>query len=130
MPFVNAAPEALATAAADLSQIEAAVSAANVAASAPTTAVLAAGADEVSAAIAALFSGHAREFQALGARAVAFQAQFAQNLTGGAASYASAEASAATVLQPVLTAINAPFSTLTGRPLIGNGVDGVDGTGA
>ncbi|WP_131806024.1 PE family protein, partial [Mycobacterium alsense] len=69
MSFVIAVPEALAAAVADLSQIESAVSAANVAASAPTTAVLAAGADEVSVAIAAMFGAHAREYQALGAEA-------------------------------------------------------------
>ena len=63
MSFVTAAPEALAAAAGDLAGIESALSAANAAARAHTTAVLAAGADEVSAAIAAVFSGHAQGFQ-------------------------------------------------------------------
>jgi len=53
MSFVNAAPEALAAAAGNLARIELALSAANAAARTHTTAVLAAGADEVSTAIAA-----------------------------------------------------------------------------
>jgi hypothetical protein len=67
MSFVIAAPEALAAAASNLAGIESALSAANAAAGAHTTAVLAAGADEVSAAIAAVFSGHAQGYQALSA---------------------------------------------------------------
>ena len=68
MSFVIAVPEFVASAATDLSNIGSGLSAANAAAVAPTTAVVAAAGDEVSAAIASLFSGHAKEFQALGAR--------------------------------------------------------------
>ncbi|WP_156767293.1 PE family protein, partial [Mycobacterium sp. E796] len=47
--------------------------------------MLAAGADEVSAALATLFSGHAQEFQALGAEAALFHQQFTQTMsTSGA----------------------------------------------
>ena len=67
MSFVIAVPEFVASAATDLSNIGSGLSAANAAAVAPTTAVVAAAGDEVSAAIASLFSGHAKEFQALGA---------------------------------------------------------------
>ena len=52
------------------------ISEANLAATAPTTAVMAAAGDEVSAAIAALFSAHGQGFQALSARAAAFHSQF------------------------------------------------------
>ena len=86
MSFVTAAPEALAAAAGNLAGIESALSAANAAARADTTAVLAAGADEVSAAIAAAFSGHAQGYQALSAQAAAFHDQFVQTLTGGVVS--------------------------------------------
>jgi PE family len=41
-------------------------------------AVLSAGADEVSTAIAALFGAHAQEFQALSAQASAFHSQFTE----------------------------------------------------
>ena len=59
---------------------------------APTTGVLAPAEDEVSAAIAAMFSAHGQGFQALSARAAAFHDQFVQTLTAGARSYVGAEA--------------------------------------
>ncbi len=65
MSYLVAAPEFLASAATDLSNVGSAVIAANAAAAAPTTGVLAAGADEVSAAVASLFAGHGQGFQAL-----------------------------------------------------------------
>ncbi len=55
MSFLIAAPEAIAAAASDLASLGSAISTANAAAAASTTSVLAAGADEVSAAIAAIF---------------------------------------------------------------------------
>jgi len=68
MSYVIAAPDMLAVASADLEGIRSALSAAN-AAAAPTYGVLAAGADEVSASLASLFSGHAGVHHALSARA-------------------------------------------------------------
>ena len=70
-PWVIAAPEYVAAAASDLANIGSSLGSANMAALAPTSGVLAAGADEVSAAVAALFSGHARAFQQLSAQAAA-----------------------------------------------------------
>ncbi len=52
------------------------------AAFAPTTSVLAAGSDEVSATNALVFDARATRFQALGAQAVAFHTQFVPNLCG------------------------------------------------
>ena len=92
MSYLVAAPEFLASAATDLSNVGSAVIAANAAAAAPTTGVLAAGADEVSAAVASLFAGHGQAFQALSAQAAAFHAQFVQALNGAGATYAAAEA--------------------------------------
>ncbi|MCV6987173.1 PE family protein [Mycobacterium shinjukuense] len=60
MSYLIAAPEMLAAAAQHLAGIGASLSAANAAASASTVRLLPAGADEVSAAIAALFGTHAR----------------------------------------------------------------------
>ena len=60
MSFVIAAPEILTTAATDLAGIGSAINAANGAAVASTTRVVAAAADEVSAQIAALFGAHAQ----------------------------------------------------------------------
>ena len=72
MPFVTVAPEMLASAASDLAGIRSMISEANAAAAPSTTAVMAAAGDEVSAAIASLFSGHGQQFQALSAQAAAF----------------------------------------------------------
>src|SRR5215469_8899837 len=138
MSFVVAVPEALGTAATDLASLGSTISSANAAAATSTTGVLAAAEDEVSAAIAAVFSAHGQGFQALGAQAAAFHEQFAQALTTGAGSYVGAEAAnvaaftanpAQSIQQDLLNLINAPFLALTGRPLMGNGANGAPGTG-
>ncbi|MCV7122656.1 PE family protein, partial [Mycobacterium lacus] len=130
MSFVIAAPDRLVAAASDLAGIGSALGVANATAAAHTTELLAAGADEVSAAIAALFSAHGHAYQTLSARAAAFHAEFVQVLTAGASSYASAEAANASPLQQLLDVVNAPTQALLGRPLIGNGANGAPGTGA
>ena len=76
MSFVVAVPELMAAAATDLSGLGSQISEATAAAAAPTMQLLAAGADEVSTAIAALFSGHARAYQALSTEAAAWHTQF------------------------------------------------------
>lgn len=128
MSFVIVAPEALMSVASEVAGIGSALNAANAAAAAPTTGVLAAAADEVSAAMAALFGAHAQEYQRLSAQAAGFHAQFVQALNAGVNSYASAEAANASPLQAVeqqvLGLINGPAQTLLGRPLIGNGAAG------
>ncbi|EUA88758.1 PE family protein [Mycobacterium ulcerans str. Harvey] len=53
-------------------------------ATAPTTAVLAAGADEVSAVIAALFAAHGQAYQTLSAQAAQFHDQFVAAMTSAA----------------------------------------------
>lgn len=84
MSFVIAVPEFLSAAATDLANLGSTISAANAAASIPTTGVLAAGADDVSAAIAALFGAHAQAYQTISAQAATFHAQFVQTLSAGA----------------------------------------------
>lgn len=127
MSYVLATPEMVAAAANNLAQIGSTLSAANAAALAPTTGVLAAGADEVSAAVASLFSGHAQAYQTLGTQAAAFHERFIQALSTAAGAYGSAEAANASPLQQALNVINAPTQTLLGRPLIGNGTNGAPG---
>src|SRR5882757_5513143 len=129
MSFLVASPEALLAAASDLSGIGSTIQMANAAAAAPTTSLLAAGADEVSTAIAALFDTHARMYQALSAQAEAFHNQFLQVMSASATSYAAAEAANATPMQQLLDLINTPTEVLFNRPLIGDGANGVDGTG-
>jgi hypothetical protein len=65
MSFVIAAPEYVAAAATDLSNIGSAIGSANMAALGPTSNIVAAGADEVSAQVAALFGAHAQVYQSL-----------------------------------------------------------------
>lgn len=92
MSFVTAQPEALAAAAADLQSIGSAVSAQNAASAAPTTGVVPAAADEVSALTAAQFAAHAQMFQAVSAQAQAIHEMFVSTLRTSAGSYAVTEA--------------------------------------
>jgi broad specificity phosphatase PhoE len=100
------APNMLETAAADVAQIGSAMSVGNLAAAIPTTEVTAAAADEVSAAIAALFGAHAQEYQAAAAHAATYHEQFVSTLSAAAASYAGTEATIATSIQGALGAVN------------------------
>ncbi len=109
MSFVIVARDALAAAAADLAQIGSAVNAGNLAAANPTTAVAAAAADEVSAALAALFGAHAREYQAA-AQAAAYHEQFVHRLSAAATSYAVTEVTIATSLRGALGSAPASVS--------------------
>ena len=124
MSLLVVTPELMVSAAADLKGIGSALDAAHAAAAVRTTGLAAAGADEVSAAVAALFGGFGQEFQALSAQAGAFHQQFVQALSLGAGSYQAAEAASVSPLQTVLGVINAPTELLLGRPLLGNGVNG------
>jgi hypothetical protein len=128
MSYLAAAPDFLALAASDLSNIGSELIAANAAATAPISAMVPAAGDEISAGITSVFSSHARAYQALSSQAAAFHTQFVQALSGAGASYAAAEAANAsplqTVEQDVLAVINAPTNLLLGRPLIGDGANG------
>src|SRR6516162_8572066 len=99
MSFVIAAPEFVTAAASDLASLGSTISSANAAAATQTTGVLAAAEDEVSAAIAAVFSAHGQGFQALSAQAAAFHAEFVQALSGAGSTYVLAEAANVAPLQ-------------------------------
>src|SRR4051794_21269577 len=101
MFYTTVALDALATAATDVQGIGFALTEANAAAAPATTGVLAAGADEVSAAIASLFSGQALTYQTLSAQAAKFHAQFVQTLSWAGNSYAATEAANASPLASV-----------------------------
>ncbi|MCV7076664.1 PE family protein [Mycobacterium szulgai] len=130
MSLVVVTPELVSAAASDLASIGSGLASANAAAAAPTNGLLAAAGDEVSAAIAAAFGSHARGYQALTMQASAFHEQFVRALTAGAISYGIAEAANMSPLQQLLGVVNAPTLALFQRPLIGNGADGMAGTGA
>jgi hypothetical protein len=133
MTFLTAAPAMVAAAASDVAGIGSTLSAANAAAVVPTTALMPAAADEVSTAIASLFSSYAQAYHSLTAQAANFHQQFVQALNSAGNSYAAAEAVNASPLQTleqgVLGLINAPTNAMVGRPLVGNGNDGTPGTG-
>jgi hypothetical protein len=101
MSYVVAAPEFVVAAAHDLATIGSNLGMANIAAVFPTSGVIPAGADEVSATIAALFGAHAQAYQALSAQAALFHQQFVQLMSGGAGEYALTEAANASPLNAV-----------------------------
>jgi hypothetical protein len=92
MSFVNTHPEALAAAASNLMGIGSSMRAGNTAAAAPTTGVIPAAADEVSALTAAQFAAHAQVYQAMAAQAAAIHEQFVATLGASSGSYAATEA--------------------------------------
>lgn len=92
MSFVTTQPEALAATAGNLQSIGSAVAAENAAAAAPTTGLIPAAADEVSALTAAQFAAHAHMYQAVSAQAAAIHEMFVNTLNTSAGSYAAAEA--------------------------------------
>lgn len=91
-------PETLATAAADLIEIRAAIDSANAAAAAPISGVVAAAGDEVSVAIANAMSLYGKQYQAIADQATAFHARFSAALAWAARSYAEAEAANASLV--------------------------------
>ncbi|ORV96978.1 PE family protein [Mycobacterium kyorinense] len=92
MTFVTTQPEMLTTAAGQLQSIGSAMSAQNDAAATPTTGVVPAAADEVSALTAAQFATHASMYQAISAQASAIHEMFVNTLGASAGSYAATEA--------------------------------------
>jgi hypothetical protein len=92
MSFVSTQPEALTGAAGTLQGIGSAMSAQNAAVAAPTTGVVPAAADEVSALTAAQFATHAQMYQAVSAQAAAIHEMFVNTLGTSAGSYAATEA--------------------------------------
>ena len=92
MSFVTTQPGLLIEAASNLTGIGSAMNAENSAAAAPTTGVIPAAADEVSALTAAQFAIHAQTYQAISAQAAAIHDMFVKALLTSAGSYAATEA--------------------------------------
>jgi hypothetical protein len=134
MFFVHADPEALVTAASDLTGIGSTLGTANAAAAAPTTGVVASAADEVSAQVAALLSEHGLGYQQLSSQMAAFHERFVQTLTAGAGAYVAAEANAAQALAGpgaaggTVAAAGGAVSNALGR--VGSAVPGLNFPGA
>ncbi len=124
MSILNVVPDVMNAAAGNLAEIGSAMSAANAAAAPPTTGLVAMAADQVSAAVTAVFATHAQDYQALSAKMVAVHDQFVRTLSNGAGAYLGAEI--ANAEQNLLNAVNGPALSLLGHPLLGT----VAGSGA
>jgi len=129
--FTVVDPESVATAVPQVAGIGSALRSAYRVAEVSTTSVAAAADDEVSGAIAAVFSAHARQFQGLGTRAAVFHDRFVAALHGVRGAYGAAEAANTSTLGTLENAIAgvpwfSPVKDLTGRPLFGNGANGAD----
>ncbi|GFG63916.1 hypothetical protein MKUB_14060 [Mycobacterium kubicae] len=98
MSSVVVVPEWLTAAAANVAEVGSTIEEANAAVAAQTTGVLAAAEDEVSAAIAALFSAHGEGYQAFSAQAALFHDRFVQALANASGAYAAAEAASVSPL--------------------------------
>ncbi len=98
MSYLFAAPEALTSTAKDVGSIGSAITTAGSNASGPTTGLLVAAEDEVSAAIANVFGAYGHEYQAALAQAATFHNQFAQALAAAGSAYAEAEAANASLI--------------------------------
>ena len=92
MSFVSTQPAELTAAADNLQGAGWAMTSQNAAAAVPTTAVVPAAADEVSALTAAQFATHAEMYQLFSAQAAAIHQMFISTLGAGAGSYAATEA--------------------------------------
>src|SRR4051794_976048 len=129
MSYALVSPEIMASVAADVERIGAAIVSGNAAAS-PTMSVVSAAEDEVSAAIAGLFSRYGAGYQALASQAAAFHDQFTRNLAAAANSYAGTEMANALATANPLSALTSPVASLLGRPLFGDGANATAPGGA
>jgi PE-PPE domain/PE family len=98
MSYLMTQPQLLTEAAANVAGIRSAITQANAAAAGPTTSLMAAASDEVSAAAASLFGAYGQEYQAIVQAASAFHEQFAVTLAAASNAYAGAETAIAGLL--------------------------------
>lgn len=92
MSFIQIIPETVSAAAQDLQSVGAAINTHNAATLGPTTGVMPAAADEVSALTAAQFVVHAQMYQTVSAQAAAIHQAFVTVLAASAGSYLCTEA--------------------------------------
>ncbi|MDP7737583.1 PE family protein [Mycobacterium paragordonae] len=129
MSFLLAEPQAMVAAATDIEGIGATLSAASAAAAVPTSNVLAAAGDEVSAAIANLFGTFGLEYQDVVTQFEAFHNEFQRTLAAAGSAYVQAEAAAATALGAAF-APPAQAATAAAIPWVPNDISMVmSGTG-
>jgi len=117
MPFVTIKPEALTYAAGKLQTLGSSIAAESAAVAAPTTEVVPAAADEVSALQAAIFGAYGNLYQSVNAQATAIHELFVHTLGASAGSYAATESAnsgaTATPLSGVISSLLDPAATTT-----------------
>ncbi len=104
MSYLITQTNSLVAAASDIDALGAVIRDATAASAGPTTKLIKMAADEVSAAVTALFSEHARLYQQISNQAAVFHDEFVRSLSAAASAYATAEAANATVAQQALSA--------------------------
>lgn len=107
MSYLVTMPDRVTAAAENLAGIGSSLQEVTTAASAPTTGIAAAAADEVSAAVAQLFGGFGAEFQYVSNQGAVFHAEFVRLLNGSAAAYLSTD-----IANAAQTLVNAPARSL------------------
>ncbi|WP_068177173.1 PE-PPE domain-containing protein [Mycobacterium sp. UM_CSW] len=112
MTYLVTQPDAMAAAATEVSRIRSVIGEASSAAARPTSSLIAAAGDEVSAATATVFNTYAAQYHAAVAQASSFQGQFVQLLRGSGLAYAETEV--ANAVSAALNEITSAFPSLLG----------------
>ena len=120
MSFVTTQPEALAYAAGKLQTLGSAMAAESAAVASPTTGVIPAAADPVSALQAAIFAAYGSLYQSVNAQATAIHELFVNTLGASAGSYAATESTnsvaTSSPLSQAMSRVSAAVSAATADP--------------
>lgn len=120
MTYLSIQPEVMTAAVTDFAGIRSALAAANAAAAAPTTGVVASGADEISAACTSLFNTYALEYRAAVGRLSASYDEFTQALVAAGTAYAETElVNAASALTSALGPVSLGVQSMQGAAASG-----------
>jgi hypothetical protein len=129
MSFLTTQPEALTAAAGDLRGIGAAMAAQNAAAATPTTGMVPAAADEVSALQATQFAAYGTLYQQVSAQAAAIHEMFVNTLSASAGSYGATEAANSTATGSSGPGLSYLVNLFTGNGAFGLGASTAGNSG-
>ncbi len=116
MTYVTTYPAALTAAATGVDGIGSTISEATATAAGATTKLMTMANDEVSRVVAALFSGHAQQYQQIIGQAAAFHDEFARALSAAGSAYASTEAAVAAMMgRPAVAAASETVAWVMGK---------------
>lgn len=115
MAVMQVVPEELASAAEDVGNIGTILEEANAYAALPTSTVLPAGGDAVSAAITPLFNDQSTVYQELAVRVSAFHREFTRLLSAAGAAYTETEQAAQQALRDAIGEMESPLASFFAR---------------